>query len=71
MITDCRVSVSCPAFEPADQLSGERAEEAGDGRMTGNQGGTPGQPRDVGQGNTGYNKAERDGNCKPSKEHIK
>ena len=48
MFTDCRVSVTRPAFESAKELSGETAGEGGEERLAGNQGGTAGPPGDAG-----------------------
>lgn len=50
MLTDCGVSVTHPAFESADKLSGETAGEGGEERLAGNQQATAGPPWDAGGG---------------------
>lgn len=56
MLADRGASVALPAFESADWLSGERAEEGGEERLAVNPGGTAGQPRDVRVGNKAITK---------------
>lgn len=50
MLTDCGVSVTRPAVESADKLSGETAGEGGEERLAVSQGGTAGPPWDAGVG---------------------